>query len=92
MSWSDKAGGNSEQKEHRCIADAIVRKISIWNRVEGDARGFRQDLRGSVDCRSRVADLSLLNTGSQFSRGLFQPLAAPDPAAAHFPPHDNATV
>ena len=26
--------------------------ISIWNRVEGDARGFRQDLRGSIDCRS----------------------------------------
>jgi hypothetical protein len=25
-------------------------KISIWNRVEFDARGFRQDLRGSIDC------------------------------------------
>ena len=36
----------------RLIADAIVRKIFIWNRVEGDARGFRQDLRGSIDCRS----------------------------------------
>jgi hypothetical protein len=27
-------------------------KISIWNRVGGDARGFRQDLRGGIDRRS----------------------------------------
>ena len=37
----------------RLIADAIGRKhLHIWNRAEGDARGFRQDLRGSIDCRS----------------------------------------
>jgi hypothetical protein len=26
-------------------------KIFIWNRVGGDARGFRQDLRGGIDRR-----------------------------------------
>jgi hypothetical protein len=46
---------NSETGERsaaRLIADAIARKHSNWITWKGTARGFRQDLRGSIDCRS----------------------------------------
>ena len=45
----DKCDG--ERSATRPIVDKIAGKISIWNRLGGDARGFRQDLRGSIDCR-----------------------------------------